>query len=64
MNPLEITYVNSKKISCSGSDADSRHPLVYLNIGKDNFVICPYCGKHFINKNHSKTNQDIKRETK
>lgn len=52
----EILHVNSKKVSCNGSkDANntaSGHPLVYLDMGKNDFVICPYCSKYFtINKN-------------
>lgn len=47
----EILHVNSKKVSCDGSRNDqeniSGHPLVYLNMGKENFVICPYCSKYF-----------------
>jgi uncharacterized Zn-finger protein len=46
-NPLEILHVTSKKVSCQGASASSSHPLVYLNMGKNDFVVCPYCSKFF-----------------
>lgn len=51
INPLETLYVNSKKVSCQGQKAGEKagagHPLVYLDMGKNDFVICPYCSKYF-----------------
>lgn len=51
VSPLEILHVNSKKVSCDGSRDDksggSGHPLVYLDMGKGDFVVCPYCSKYF-----------------
>ncbi len=43
----DILFVDSKKVSCNGERGSSRHPLVYLNMGKKDHVICPYCGKYF-----------------
>lgn len=49
--PIEILHVNSKKVSCDGTrdnkNTASRHPLVYLDMGKNDYVICPYCSKYF-----------------
>ena len=42
---------NVKKISCSGYDNLSKHPLIYLDIKNKKQAICPYCGKIFLNKN-------------
>jgi uncharacterized Zn-finger protein len=51
VNNLGAIQVNSKKVSCDGNDDKSKHPLVYLNMGKNDSVTCPYCGKCFtINK--------------
>lgn len=44
---LEVVRVNSKKVSCDGNGGASSHPLVYLNMGEKDHVICPYCGKYF-----------------
>ena len=49
-SPLEILRVNSKKVSCDGGSGSSNHPLVYLNMGKNDYVICPYCSKSFTTK--------------
>jgi len=43
----EILRVKSKEVSCFGNDKKSSHPLVYLNMGQKDFVICPYCSKFF-----------------
>jgi len=56
-SPLEILHVNSKKVSCDGSRDDKSHaaghPMVYLDMGKNDFVICPYCSKYFtLQKSH------------
>lgn len=49
-NFFEIVHVNSKKVSCAGSKSGSGHPLVYLNMGKNDSVVCPYCSKYFTTK--------------
>jgi uncharacterized Zn-finger protein len=54
-SPTEILYVNSKKVSCDGSKDDKKtstsavagHPMIYLNMGSNDFVVCPYCSKYF-----------------
>jgi uncharacterized Zn-finger protein len=41
-------YINSKKVSCSGDvDNGAGHPLVYLNMGNNLEIECPYCSKIF-----------------
>ena len=52
-SPLETLHVNSKKVSCDGGKGSLEHPLVYLNMGKNDFVICPYCSKNFTIKHKS-----------
>ncbi len=44
----QMQIVTTKKVSCNGYALNSHHPLVYLNLGEKNSVVCPYCGKHFI----------------
>lgn len=53
-SPLETLHVTSKKVSCQGKnnrdgngDESLGHPLVYLALGADNSVTCPYCSKFF-----------------
>jgi uncharacterized Zn-finger protein len=50
MGPVEMIFVNSKKVSCDGVKSLSNHPVVYLNMGDKDFVVCPYCSKYFTTK--------------
>jgi uncharacterized Zn-finger protein len=50
MGPVEVVVVGSKKVSCDGSSSQSSHPLVYLNMGEKDNVVCPYCSKYFTTK--------------
>lgn len=59
-SPFEVLRVNSKKVSCEGGSGASSHPLVYLNMGEKDSVICPYCSKHFTIKKNS-ANQNNKK---
>lgn len=43
----DILYSQSKKVSCDGGSSTSKHPLIYLNMGESDFVVCPYCSKYF-----------------
>ena len=43
----DIEFVNSKKVSCDGGGGALGHPKVYLEMGDENEIICPYCSKLF-----------------
>lgn len=46
---MEITSVNTRRVSCDGGDEDLGHPKVYIEIKKgEDRAECPYCGKTFI----------------
>lgn len=64
MGPVEIVFVDSKKVSCDGTKGLSSHPLVYLNMGEKDHVICPYCSKHFTTKKAGSTDflKDLNRK--
>jgi uncharacterized Zn-finger protein len=47
--PIETLSVETTKISCAG-DKDSPHPKVYLTMGDQSSVDCPYCGKRYVLK--------------
>ena len=40
--------VKSKKVSCNGGGGALGHPKIYLDMGKENQITCPYCSKIFI----------------
>lgn len=43
----ETVEVSERSVSCDGG-GDLGHPKVYLNMGGDDFVECPYCDRRFV----------------
>jgi len=46
----ETEEVTTRRIACDGGDGASGHPRVWLAIGDDGTVECPYCDKKFVLK--------------
>lgn len=44
--PPEILTVNTRTVACDGGGALG-HPRVYLNMGNQRWVECPYCDRRF-----------------
>lgn len=44
----ETVYVNDRIVSCDGGEGPLGHPRVFLNLGHDDRVECPYCDRLFI----------------
>ena len=42
----EFKFVSEKKVSCDGGGVLG-HPKVFLDMGRNNEIICPYCSKLF-----------------
>ena len=42
----EVTEVTSKKAHCDGPEF-SGHPRIYLDMGDEKQVVCPYCSRVF-----------------
>jgi uncharacterized Zn-finger protein len=64
-NAIETAFVVSKKVSCNGLKSDGSsiegHPLVYLDLSKNNSATCPYCSRFFtLNKKASRVIVGIK----
>ena len=47
MEPPETVEVETTQVSCDGGGGAHGHPLVYLKIGEEGFVVCPYCDRRF-----------------
>ena len=48
MQPEETIYVKSRTVACDGGGGPLGHPAVYLNMGDETEVVCPYCSRHFV----------------
>lgn len=50
----EVIEVTATRVACDGSgkggSAALGHPRVYLEMGDEGFVECPYCDKRFVLK--------------
>ena len=42
-----ITYVDTTSVFCDGGRGELGHPGVYLNIGEQPKIVCPYCSQIF-----------------
>lgn len=47
---LETVKVETSQVSCEGNGEVEGHPRVYLNLGEDGQVVCPYCSRTFVKK--------------
>ncbi|MBP9692629.1 MAG: zinc-finger domain-containing protein [Alphaproteobacteria bacterium] len=59
----EIDCVETKKtvVRCDGGGGPLGHPAIYLNLGKENKGVCPYCSKCFVKDlDHSTTGKRTK----
>jgi len=50
LEPSEIVEVEKHTVSCDGGGGALGHPRVYLNLGDDGRVDCPYCDRQFVFK--------------
>lgn len=48
--PPETEIVTTKTVACDGGEGGLGHPKVYLNLGDEGRVECPYCDKLFVLK--------------
>ncbi|MEY3196770.1 MAG: Zinc-finger domain [Pseudomonadota bacterium] len=48
-NKKEKILIETKHVSCSGSEYPYDHPVIYLEIKeKEGKIECPYCSKIFV----------------
>jgi uncharacterized Zn-finger protein len=50
IEPPEIVETDSETVACEGIGGALGHPRVFLSIGKEGFVDCPYCDRRFVLK--------------
>ncbi|MAH85558.1 MAG: hypothetical protein CBB68_15140 [Rhodospirillaceae bacterium TMED8] len=44
----ETIYVTSRKVICDGGSDISGHPRIYLEMGRKDEIMCPYCSRHYV----------------
>ena len=48
IEPPEVVEVQSHRVACDGVGGALGHPRVYMEMGADPFVECPYCDRRFV----------------
>ncbi|MFN7265504.1 MAG: zinc-finger domain-containing protein [Phenylobacterium sp.] len=44
----EVVRVHAHRVACDGVGGALGHPRVYLDLGVDGTVDCPYCDRRFV----------------
>lgn len=52
-DPSETTISETRRVSCNGGGGALGHPLVYMEMGSDDYVVCKYCDRKFVLKGGS-----------
>ena len=43
----QTIFINDSQVACNGGGGPLGHPQVWLTLGSDGQVTCPYCSRHF-----------------
>ena len=49
----ELQVVSSSNVVCDGDGGALGHPKIYLDMGKEKKIVCPYCSKLFVLENNN-----------
>ncbi|MEC8121894.1 MAG: zinc-finger domain-containing protein, partial [Pseudomonadota bacterium] len=44
----EVISVTTARVACDGGGGPLGHPLVWLTLGTDGEVTCPYCSRRYV----------------
>ena len=53
----EIVLVHGHRIACDGVGGALGHPRVFLEMGDEAFVECPYCDRRFVHADQTPDSQ-------
>ncbi len=48
VEPIEVIRVQGERAACDGGGGALGHPRIFLNMGAEGEVVCPYCSRKFI----------------
>ncbi len=52
LSPPEIIPVHEHRVACDGGGGALGHPRVFLELGEEGAVDCPYCGRRYQMSGH------------
>ena len=58
MEPAETIHVDDTNVACDGGGGPLGHPRVFLRIGSEGQIDCPYCSRHFVLEGEVPTTAD------
>lgn len=50
---IEPKETKSDVVHCDGGGLPLGHPRIYLNLGKEGKIVCPYCSQSFVKEKSS-----------
>lgn len=53
----EKIFIGVKEFKCLGARAPHDHPHVYLDMGQDGQILCPYCSTLYVYDHRLKENE-------
>ena len=45
---VAVIHVGAKEFMCIGARPPFDHPHVFLDMGADHEIVCPYCSTHYV----------------
>ncbi len=45
---LKRIELGSKEFMCVGALPPFDHPHIFIDMGKDNYIVCPFCSTHYV----------------
>lgn len=57
MEPPEIIEVDNRRVACDGGNGALGHPRVFLEMGRETSIDCPYCGRRYVLKQGTRSPQ-------
>ncbi|MBT6122613.1 MAG: zinc-finger domain-containing protein [Candidatus Puniceispirillum sp.] len=45
---MAVIPTSQQRVSCNGGGGALGHPLVWLTLGTDDKVVCPYCSRTYV----------------
>ena len=48
MSEDDVVVVGQKYVKCDGGGGPLGHPVSWMDMGEDDFVVCKYCDRRFV----------------